>query len=173
MAAAKGRLSIRVRLRSGAPARSAQINVYSAGTTTPATLYRNSTGTPAVTNPVTADAEGGIDVYVAPGAYDVVGPDGTLDRVTVTPAVAELVTSAADPVSTASGTGTLNGATEVTVATAAVTADSRIWLSIQAPGGTPAGAIFVSSRSAGVSFGVKGTAGDTSTFAWSITEPAA
>jgi hypothetical protein len=69
------------------------------------------------------------------------------------------------------GTGTLNGATEVTISTTAVTASSRIFLSIQAPGGTPAGAIYVSSRIAGTSFGVKGVALDTSTFAWMIVEP--
>jgi hypothetical protein len=69
------------------------------------------------------------------------------------------------------GTGTLNGATEVTIATTKVTATSRIFLSIQTPHGTPAGAIYVSSRSAGVSFGVKGVASDTSDFAWMIVEP--
>lgn len=69
------------------------------------------------------------------------------------------------------GTGTLNGATEVTIATTKVTASSRIFLSIQTPHGTPAGAIYVSSRSAGVSFGVKGVASDTSDFAWQIVEP--
>lgn len=70
------------------------------------------------------------------------------------------------------GTGTLNGATEVTIATTKATATSRIMLSIQAPHGTPAGAIYVSSRSAGVSFGVKGVASDLSDFAWVIVEPA-
>lgn len=69
------------------------------------------------------------------------------------------------------GTGTLNGATEVTIATTRVTASSRIFLTIQLPHGTPAGAIYVSSRSAGVSFGVKGVASDTSDFAWEIREP--
>lgn len=69
------------------------------------------------------------------------------------------------------GTGTLNGATEVTIATNKVTATSRIFLTIQLPHGTPAGAIYVSSRSAGVSFGVKGVAADTSDFAWVILEP--
>jgi hypothetical protein len=71
------------------------------------------------------------------------------------------------------GTGTLNGTTEVTISTTKVTANSRIFLSIQTPGGTPSGTIYVSSRSAGTSFGVKSTALDTSTFAWWIVEPAA
>jgi hypothetical protein len=70
------------------------------------------------------------------------------------------------------GVLTLDGATAVTVATAAVTASSRIFLTIQAPGGTPAGIAYVSSRTAGTSFAVKGAAGDTSTVAWMIVEPA-
>lgn len=70
------------------------------------------------------------------------------------------------------GTGVLNGTTEVTIATTKVTANSRIFFSIQTPGGTPLGVIFVNSRIPGVSFGVKGAALDTSTFAWLIVEPA-
>lgn len=69
------------------------------------------------------------------------------------------------------GTGTLNGATEVTISTTAVTANSRIFLTVQAPGGTPAGIAYVSSRIAGTSFGVKGIALDTSDFAWLLVEP--
>jgi hypothetical protein len=71
------------------------------------------------------------------------------------------------------GTGTLNGATEVTISTTAVTATSRIFLTIQAPAGTPSGTIYVSSRVAATSFGVKSAASDTSTFAWMIVEPSA
>lgn len=71
------------------------------------------------------------------------------------------------------GTGTLNGATEVTISTTAVTANSRIFLTIQAPAGTPSGTIYVSSRVAATSFGVKSAASDTSTFAWMIVEPSA
>jgi hypothetical protein len=67
------------------------------------------------------------------------------------------------------GRGTLNGATEVTIATTKVTANSNIFLI--SPHGTPAWALGVSSRSAGVSFGVKGVAADTSDFAWMIVEP--
>ena len=70
------------------------------------------------------------------------------------------------------GTLTLNGTTAVTVATTAVTATSRIFLTVQAPGGTPAGVAYVSARTAGTSFSVKGIAGDTSTVAWLIVEPA-
>lgn len=72
---------------------------------------------------------------------------------------------------TASGTGVLNGITEVTIVAPLVTASSRIFLSIQVPGGTPLGVIYVSSRIPGVSFGVKGAATDTSIFAWMILEP--
>ena len=64
------------------------------------------------------------------------------------------------------GTATLNGTTAVTVATTAVTAKSRIFLTIQTPGGTPASP-YVSAITAGVSFAVKSTGGsDTSTVAW-------
>lgn len=66
------------------------------------------------------------------------------------------------------GTLTLNGATEVTVNTTAVSATSRIFLTVQVPGGTPAGVAYVSSRVNGTSFGVKGIALDTSTVAWLI-----
>ncbi|XUL88590.1 glycosyl hydrolase family 28-related protein [Streptomyces galilaeus] len=70
------------------------------------------------------------------------------------------------------GTLTLNGATAVTVATTAVTTTSRVFLTVQTPGGTPAGIAYVSARTAGTSFSVRGVAGDTSTVAWLIVEPA-
>jgi hypothetical protein len=38
-------------------------------------------------------------------------------------------------------------------------------------GATPAGIAYVSARTAGTSFSVKGVAGDTSTVAWLIVEP--
>lgn len=69
------------------------------------------------------------------------------------------------------GTATLNGITEVTINTTKVTANSRIMLTIQAPGGT-VGIPYVSSRIGGTSFGVKSTnAADSSTVAWIIFEP--
>jgi hypothetical protein len=70
------------------------------------------------------------------------------------------------------GTFTLAGSTGYTVATTAVTANSRIFLTIQAPGGTPGGIAYVSGRTAGTSFTVKGASGDSSTVAWLIVEPA-
>ena len=70
------------------------------------------------------------------------------------------------------GTATLNGTTAVTIPTTVVTANSRIFLTVQAPGGT-VGMSYVSARSAGVSFDIKSTdADDTSTVAWLIVEPA-
>jgi hypothetical protein len=69
------------------------------------------------------------------------------------------------------GTLTLNGATPVVVANASITANTRIFLTANAPGGTP-GHFWVSARSAGVSFSVTGTAGDTSTVAYLLVEPA-
>jgi hypothetical protein len=69
------------------------------------------------------------------------------------------------------GTAVLNGTTAVTVSTTAVTANSRIFLTIQTPGGTP-GSPYVSARTAGTSFQIKSGASDTSTVAWFIVEPA-
>lgn len=69
------------------------------------------------------------------------------------------------------GTATLNGTTAVTVANTSVTATSRILLTIQAPAGTP-GSPYVSARTAGTSFQIKSSAGDTSTVAYVIFEPA-
>jgi hypothetical protein len=69
------------------------------------------------------------------------------------------------------GTLTLTGATPVVVSTTAVTATSRIFLTSNTPGGTPAFS-WVSARTAGTSFSVTGTAGDTSTLAWMLVEPA-
>lgn len=69
------------------------------------------------------------------------------------------------------GTATCNGATPVTVSTTAVTANSRIFITINTVGGTPA-LVWVSSRSAGVSFAITSVAGNTSVVAWLIVEPA-
>ena len=69
------------------------------------------------------------------------------------------------------GTAVLNGTTEVVVATTAVQTNSRIYLTANTPGGVPTGSAYVSSRSAGVQFGIKGLAGDTSTVAWLILAP--
>lgn len=69
------------------------------------------------------------------------------------------------------GTAVLNGTTAVVVANTSVTANSRIFLTIQTPGGTP-GTPYVSTRTAGTSFQLKSVAGDTSTVAWFMYEPA-
>jgi hypothetical protein len=66
------------------------------------------------------------------------------------------------------GTAVLNGTTAVVVSTTAVTSKSRIFLTIQTPGGTPASP-YVSAMIPGTSFNVKSTgASDTSTVAWLI-----
>lgn len=70
------------------------------------------------------------------------------------------------------GTAVLDGVTPVVVATAAVAADSRIFITHNVVGGTP-GFAWVSDREAGVSFSITGTALDTSTVAWLIVNPAA
>lgn len=69
------------------------------------------------------------------------------------------------------GTLTANGATGVVVSTTAVTANSRVFLSITASAGTPA-MVWVSARTAGTSFTVTSVAGNTSTVAWMLVEPA-
>lgn len=69
------------------------------------------------------------------------------------------------------GTLTLTGATPVVVNNTSVTANTRILLTANAPGGTP-GHFWVSARTAGTSFSVTGTAGDTSTLAYLLLEPA-
>jgi hypothetical protein len=69
------------------------------------------------------------------------------------------------------GTAVMNGTTAVVVATTAVTASSRIFVTINTPGGTP-GSPYVFTRTAGTSFSLKSQASDTSTVAWLIVEPA-
>lgn len=67
------------------------------------------------------------------------------------------------------GTVALNGTTAVTVTTTGVTANSRVFLTIQAPAGTP-GAPYVASITPGTGFTVKSAAGDTSTVAWFLVD---
>jgi hypothetical protein len=67
------------------------------------------------------------------------------------------------------GTATLAAGT-VTVANTSITATSRIFLTTQAPAGTP-GALYISATVAGTSFTVTSTSGaDASTFAYEIFE---
>jgi hypothetical protein len=63
------------------------------------------------------------------------------------------------------GTAVLNGTSAVTVATTAITAKSRVFLTVQTAGGTP-GVSYVNSITAGTGFTLKSEAGDTSTVAW-------
>lgn len=68
------------------------------------------------------------------------------------------------------GTAVLVGGT-VSVSNTSVTANTRIFLTAQAPGGTP-GAVYVSARVASTSFAITSTSGtDTSTVAWLLVEP--
>jgi hypothetical protein len=68
------------------------------------------------------------------------------------------------------GVATLVAGT-VTVNTTAVAANSRIFLTINTPGGT-VGAVYISARTAGTSFAITSTsATDTSTVAWLILSP--
>lgn len=70
------------------------------------------------------------------------------------------------------GTVTMNGTTAVVVSTTAVTANSRIFLSINTQAGSGPGVPYVSARTAGTSFSVKSTVvGDTSVVAYEIIEP--
>ena len=70
------------------------------------------------------------------------------------------------------GVATLSGGT-VTVSNTSVTANSRIFLTIQSPGGT-LGTVYVSARSAGTSFTISSSSViDTSVVAYQIFEPAA
>ncbi|GAB1326961.1 hypothetical protein [Streptomyces sennicomposti] len=70
-----------------------------------------------------------------------------------------------------SGVATMSAGT-VTVSTTAVTANSRIQLTIQSPGGT-VGSVYVNARTAGSNFTIKSTSStDTSVVAWLIVEPA-
>lgn len=65
------------------------------------------------------------------------------------------------------GTVAVNGTNPITVATTALTGNSRIFMTINAPGGTP-GSPYVFSQSTSTNFVIKSQASDTSTVAWMI-----
>jgi hypothetical protein len=70
------------------------------------------------------------------------------------------------------GVVVLNGVTPVLINTTKITATSRVFFSCQTAAGT-LGLISIAARTAGVSFSVKSSvAGDVSTYAWEIREPA-
>ena len=54
----------------GTLARSAAVHVYLTGTTTPAVIYANASGTVAGSNPVLTDGLGNLKFYADPGTYD-------------------------------------------------------------------------------------------------------
>ena len=70
------------------------------------------------------------------------------------------------------GTVTLNGATNVVVTTAKVTANSQIIYTLNTIGGTQGAQPVTKAKTAGTSFAVAGTASDTSVYNWMILEPA-
>lgn len=68
------------------------------------------------------------------------------------------------------GTLTLTGATPVVVSNTLVSAATGVFLTVKTVGGTPAH-FWVSARSAGASFSVTGTSGDTSILQYLLVEP--
>lgn len=135
----------------------------------------NSTGVPAFVAP-TADGQvlrrtSGALVFGALTAADVTNtPAGTIAAVTVQAAIDELATE--KQVALTTGTAVLVGGT-VTVSTAAVTANSRILLTVQALGTvTVPKAVGATARTAATSFTITSAdATDTSTIAWALIEP--
>jgi hypothetical protein len=124
------------------------INVGNSGVATPANNMH--LGNPSITNTT---------------LYGAVAFQGALDVATAGAGVA-----VKEGANCKQGTDTLVAGTKL-VNNTAVTANSRIFLTTQTPGGTP-GALYVSARVAGTSFTVTSTSGaDTSTFAYEIFEP--
>jgi len=66
------------------------------------------------------------------------------------------------------GTVTLNGVTPVTVANAAITANSVIAVTLKTVGGTVGAAPVVDTITAGTGFTIKGTASDTSVYNYRV-----
>jgi hypothetical protein len=56
--------------QTGTPATSTSVNVYLKGTTTPASLFTDQTGTVSASNPVATDSYGNLAFFATPGAYD-------------------------------------------------------------------------------------------------------
>lgn len=135
------------------------------------------------------EAAGGGDVYYYAGTADthvfnVAGsPILTLSSTAVTAAAAmDFATGAGGTVaiqeatagSACSGTGTCNGATDVTLTTSCATTGSRIFLQRSSADTDGVGQMYVKSISTGVNFVVNCvTANDTSTFNWIIFHEAA
>lgn len=163
------------------------VSVYTAGSSTLATLYRDSASATAQDNPVIADVgTAQVDFYAAPGLYDIkVGGVTVAESVPILAdlvndggTVASLSVSGALSMTEGSnkrmGTATLVTGAKV-VATTAVTANSRIFLTVQSLGTVSAPkAIAVTARTAATSFTITSAdATDTSVVAWLIVEPAA
>lgn len=144
---------------------------------TSGSLFFTSRVTGDTTAPFVATARGSLAWGSGAATRDVTLSRGAANRLDLTTADLRVVTAGrglqvAEGSNAKMGTATLNGTTTVTVSTTAVTANSRILLTTQAPGGT-VGSPYVFTRSAGTSFGIRSTDGaDTSTVAWMIVEPA-
>lgn len=106
------------------------------------------------------------DVHLSRSAANVLTLDGEMRLSTLGKGF-----SVAEGSNARMGTAVLVAGTKV-VSTTAVTANSRIFITTNTPGGTP-GWLQVSARSAGTSFTIlSSSATDTSTVAWIIFEPA-
>lgn len=163
------------------------VSVYTAGSGTLATLYRDAASAVVADNPVIADVgTGQVDFYAAAGLYDL-RVDGSLIAESV-PVHADLVTDGGTVASLditgalrltegsnkRMGVVTLVGGTKV-VSTTAVAATSRILLTAQSLGTiTVPAALAVSDRTAATSFTILSSdATDTSVVAWLILDPIA
>lgn len=180
-----GRYAQVLRAATGLLSPGTPVSVYTAGSGTLASLYRDASSSVAAANPVISDtATGQVRFYAAAGLYDFrVG--GVLVAESV-PILADLTTDggtvAALDVTGAvrltegsnkrMGVATLVGGT-VVVATTAVAATSRIQLTAQSLGTiTVPAALAVSARTAATSFTIlSADATDTSVVAWLILDP--
>jgi hypothetical protein len=121
----------------------------------------------------------GTNVYTFPAATDTLAGLGTAQTFTATQTVADLKLGTAgnglyvkEGTNATMGTATLASGT-ATVSTTKVTANSRIFLTIQGGTLTNVGFLYVSARTAGTSFVVTSSnASDAATIAWLIVEPA-
>ena len=111
------------------PVAGATVTVYTAGTTTPATIYLTNGGA-ATTNPLTTDSDGMFYFYAADGRYDIVITSGTSTK-TISDILLE-DQSDASPVNVSSLTATtatittLNGSTPVNTSTLAASSGSSL-----------------------------------------------
>ncbi|MEU9333143.1 glycosyl hydrolase family 28-related protein [Streptomyces sp. NPDC048290] len=162
-----------------------QVNIGGSGSSAAVAMRGSATGDFAFSTRVGSDTSSRFTLNAAgthtwgsgTAATDITLARDIANRLTLSTADLRIATSGrgllvAEGTNAKMGTATLNGTTSVTVTTTAVTATSRIYLTTQAPGGTP-GSPYVFSRTAGTSFTIRSTsASDTGSVAWLIVEPA-